>query len=149
MTSAMTNVRLRSGLLGAAMIFAVATSSSLVPTEAWAVWSASGTGADASAAATMPVGATPTATPSASSVLVSWSPVALSEGTSVSGYTVSRYNAVTGTPAVVGVGCSGVVTTTSCTESSVPAGNWVYTDTPVQLSWTGTQSGQSAAVVVP
>lgn len=80
---------------------------------------------------------------------MSWTAAALSNGTGVAGYTVSRYDSVTGTQQVVGAGCSGVVTTTSCTESSVPAGSWVYTDTPVQLSWTGGQSGQSGTVVVP
>jgi hypothetical protein len=131
------------------MIAALAASSLLVPTEAWAVWSASGTGSAAGAAAVVPTGATPSASVSGTSVLVSWSAASLSSGTSVAGYTVSRYDATTDAQAVVGAGCSGVVTTTSCTETSVPAGNWVYTDTPVEVNWTGAASGQSSAVVVP
>ena len=131
------------------MVGVIFAGSLLVPTKVWAVWSASGAGAAASAASVMPTGAAPTAAASGSSVLVSWSPVALSNGTNVAGYVVSRYDAATGLSGSVGASCSGVVTTTSCTESSVPAGNWVYTDTPVQLSWTGGQSATSASVTVP
>jgi hypothetical protein len=136
-------------LVAGSLLCALTAASLLVPTSAWAVWSAAGSGSGEGAAATMPTGNTPTATPSGNSVLVSWSPVAVSQGTDVAGYVVSRYDAVTGNPAVVGGGCSGVVTTTSCTESSVPTGNWVYTDTPVQLSWTGGASALSAPVAVP
>jgi hypothetical protein len=139
----------RRGLIRGALVGAVVAGSLLVPADAWGVWSTSGTGSAGSAAATMPSGATPTATVSGTSVLVSWSPVALSNGTSVAGYTVSRYDVSTGSLSVVGPACSGVVTTTSCTEASVPAGNWVYTDTPVEANWTGGESGQSTAVVVP
>jgi hypothetical protein len=72
--------------------------------------------------------------------------VTLASGAVVAGYTVQRYNAINGTPASVGAGCSGTVTTTSCTELNVPAGSWVYTETPVQQSWTGTESAPSQPV---
>ncbi len=67
----------------------------------------------------------------------------------MAGYIVNRYNASTGAPATVGAGCSGVVTTTTCTEVSVAPGTWVYTDTPVQVNWTGGASPDSSAIVVP
>ena len=44
----------------------------------------------------------------------------------------------------MGSGCNGVVAATTCTEQSVPAGTWVYTETPVQLNWTGGASPDSA-----
>jgi len=75
--------------------------------------------------------------------------VSLSSGAPVAGYIINRYNALNGAAATVGAGCSGIVTTTTCTELSVPSGSWIYTDTPVQLSWMGTPSPASAAITVP
>jgi hypothetical protein len=63
----------------------------------------------------------------------------------VAGYTVKRYNAVNGALATIGGTCAGLVTTTTCSESVAP-GSWIYTDTPVQLTWTGTESAPSGAV---
>jgi len=114
-----------------------------------AAWTAQGPGSAAGAATVMPTGATPGATVLRNQITVSWAPSTLSGGTDVSGYIVNRYNAATGGTATVGAGCSGVVTTTSCTEDSVPPGTWVYTETPVQMNWTGGQSAESAPVVVP
>lgn len=86
---------------------------------------------------------------SGTSVSVRWPAVTLSNGTPVAGYVIRRFDALNGAEATVGPGCSGVVTTTICTELSVPAGTWVYTDTPVLLSWTGGQSSATAPIVVP
>jgi hypothetical protein len=116
---------------------------------ATAAWSTTGSGNAAGAAAVMPTGTAPTGTASSTSVTISWSAAQLSSGTAVAGYTINRYNAATGASATVGAGCSGVVTTTTCTESSVPAGTWVYTDTPVEMSWTGGASPDSATITVP
>jgi hypothetical protein len=142
-------VRHRRGIFGGALVGALVAGSLLVPSDAWAVWSASASGSGASAAAVMPTGATPSGSVGGTSVLVTWSAVALSNGTAVAGYVVNRYDATTDTKEVVGPGCSGVVATTSCTETSVPAGSWVYTDTPVEANWTGGESAKSATVTVP
>lgn len=107
---------------------------------ALAAWSASGGGGADALAEVMPRGATPTASVSGSAVALSWPAVTMSDGSGVQGYIVNRYNAVTGQQATVGSGCSGVLTTTSCTELGVPSGSWNYTDTPVQFSWSGAQS---------
>jgi hypothetical protein len=96
----------------------------------------------------MPTGNTPAGRVGGSSVQISWSAATFGNGDAVGGYVVERYNATTGAVATVGAGCSGVVTTTSCTEQSVPPGTWVYTDTPVQDSWTGGASSSSAPLVV-
>jgi hypothetical protein len=126
----------------------VATVALAVPSVAWATWSSSGSGAASGAAATMPTGAAPGATAGTSSVALSWTAVTLSDGAPVTGYVITRYNQ-SGTSYTVNANCSGVVTTTSCTELSVPAGTWTYTDTPVVANWTGGESQRSAAVIVP
>jgi hypothetical protein len=69
-------------------------------------------------------------------------------GASVGGYVIRRFNSVTDVQAAIGSACSGVVTTTTCTETSVPPGTWFYTDTPVQVNWTGGTSLASPIVSV-
>ncbi len=125
----------------AALVFAPTT-------QAFGAWSIPGSGAGAGAAATMPTGGEPSGSSSGTSVALSWPVARLSSGTAVSGYVISRFNEQTGAPASVGAGCSGIVTTTSCTELSVPAGTWTYTVQPVQANWSGGVSPESAAVTV-
>ncbi len=115
---------------------------------ATAAWSAVGTGGSAAAASVMPTGSAPSGSAVGSSVTVSWTPVTLTDGASVAGYVITRYNKVTGTPGTVGSACTGIVTTTTCTENSVPPGTWIYIDTPVVINWTGGESPGSAPVVV-
>ena len=114
----------------------------------WAAWSISGAGAGAAASFTMPTGLTPSGSVSSDFVSLSWSAATFPDGTPVAGYLVSRINASTGSPGTVGGSCAGVVAATSCVDSPVPVGNWVYTVTPVQLSWTGGQSPGSNVVTV-
>lgn len=97
----------------------------------------------------MPTGVAPTGSATGSSVTLRWPAVTLSNGAPVAGYVISRINALNGSAATVGAGCAGVLTTTTCTELTVPSGAWIYTDTPVELSWTGGASPASAAIVVP
>jgi hypothetical protein len=132
----------------AAALAALTLSSSLAAT-ALAAWSTSGSGAASGAATTMPAGHAPTATASGTSVTVSWPTATFANGAGVAGYVIHRYDAVNGAAATVGAGCSGTVTTTSCVEQSVPAGNWIYTDVPVQGGWTGAESSPSNSVTVP
>jgi hypothetical protein len=134
--------------LGSLLVVAGLAATLAPASAASAAWSAGGSGHAGSAAATMPTGVAPTATALASQVTVGWPTASFSNGSAVGGYVVNRYNAVSGARATVGAGCNGIITTTSCTEASVPAGTWVYTDTPVQSSWTGGESQSSAAVTV-
>ena len=113
-----------------------------------AAWSAPSTGSAGGGATTMPGGQAPSGGASGSSVTIGWPAATFPSGAAVSGYLVSRFNAATGSPATVGAGCSGIVTGTGCTEQSVAAGTWVYTDTPVQLGWTGTPSAGSPPISV-
>jgi hypothetical protein len=114
-----------------------------------AAWSSAGGGTAAGSATVMPTGTAPSGGAAGDAVTISWAAADMSNGTAVQGYVIHRYNASTGAMAVVGPSCSGVVTSTTCTESSVPPGQWVYTDTPVQDSWTGGQSPQSSPITVP
>jgi hypothetical protein len=116
--------------------------------SALAAWTSAGSGAAAGAATTMPAGNTPAASGSSSNVTVSWSPAAFPNGAAVGGYIIHRYDAATGASQVVGAGCGSTVTTTSCTEQNVPDGSWVYTDRPVQQSWTGRESADSNTITV-
>ena len=139
------------GRAGFIVALVAATAASIVATSsvALAAWNAQGSGSAGAAAATMPTGAAPTGSATGSSVSIRWPAVSLSSGAPVAGYIINRYNALNGAAATVGAGCSGIVTTTTCTELSVPSGSWIYTDTPVQLSWMGTPSPASAAITVP
>jgi hypothetical protein len=142
--------RIRTWSRVAAVAGVVALVSQLIqPLPASAQWSAHASGAAAGGATTMPAGAKPSAGVLNGNVLVSWTAATMGNSVAVSGYIVRRYNAVNGTQATVGAGCAGVITATSCTEQSVPSGSWVYTDTPVQMNWTGAASAVSGTVSIP
>lgn len=115
---------------------------------ALATWSAGGSGTAAGAATVMPTGNAPSVSVAGSNVTVRWSAATLPGGVDVAGYIVQRFNAATGQLATIGPSCAGVVTSTTCTETGVPAGSWVYTDTPVQANWSGSQSPDSPPVTI-
>lgn len=111
-----------------------------------AAWSTGGGGGGAGGAYTMPAGSAPVGTVRSTTVGITWTAAHLPGGPAVAGYIIRRYDAG-GNAAAVGGTCAGVVASTSCTEVVGP-GTWTYTDTPVQLSWTGEASPPSAAVTV-
>lgn len=115
---------------------------------AFGAWSAGATGSGAAAARTMPAGNTPSGTAAPGSVTVTWTASTFAGGAAVPGYVVRRFNSVTQAEATVLPACAGIVSGTSCIESSVPIGSWKYTVTPAAGTWRGTQSAQSAAVLV-
>ncbi|MDQ3933785.1 MAG: hypothetical protein M3340_04045 [Actinomycetota bacterium] len=78
---------------------------------------------------------------------VSWTASTLPGGGAVDGYEVRRYS-TGGVLQSIGSGCSGTIASTSCTETSVPAGTWRYAIAVRQSSWTGSQSSQSSSVTV-
>jgi hypothetical protein len=117
--------------------------------SATAAWQAGASGAAASAARTMPAGAVPNQpTAAGANVTVTWSASAFAGGGNVPAYVVRRFNALTSTEGTVLTACSGLVAGTTCTENNVPTGSWKYTVTPAAGNWRGTQSGQSASVLV-
>jgi len=116
-----------------------------------AFWTpAASNGPAASAAATVAAGATPTGTVSPGrAVTVAWAASTLSDGQPVDGYLVRRYDAVSGTAAAVGLGCTGTIVATSCVEAAVPPGTWRYTVTPlIGVNWRGAESPRSGIVTV-
>jgi hypothetical protein len=132
-------------LVAMPLLFALATG------MAWAYWSAgSGPGGNgASAATSVNQGATPTASSTGSSVTVSWAASTLSNGNAVTGYSVKRYDVGTLTSQTMLSACTGMVAATTCVESGVPVGNWVYSVTPVfATNWIGAESLKSSSVTV-
>jgi hypothetical protein len=113
-----------------------------------AAWLVTGPGQAGGASTVMPTGAAPGGTVSGTTVTLSWAAAPLGNGATVAGYLVTRINGVTGGVGAVGGSCAGIVVTPSCTDTSVPAGPWVYTETPVQLSWTGGTSPASPTITV-
>jgi hypothetical protein len=117
-----------------------------ITSTAAAAWVANSTGNGYSKGLTMPTGATPTVSTSTNNVTVSWAASTIG-GAAVSGYTIKRYDS-SNTLQTIGAACSGLITTTSCTETSVPAGHWKYTVTPKRGNWVGGESAYSLSVHV-
>ena len=133
---------------GIAVVAAIALFS-LAGSGVWAYWSAgSGAGGNGVAAATtVGAGAMPTAVSAGTTVNLTWAPSTLANGSAVTGYIVKRYNATTLVAQTILASCAGTITGTSCTETSVPAGSWRYSITPVVgTNWTGAESPLSAVV---
>jgi hypothetical protein len=125
------------------IVLAVTAVSFVVVGIAGATWQVTSTGNGYSKALSMPSGNTPTVSVSGVNVTVSWTGNTIG-GAAVDGYTIKRYN-TSNVLQSIGSACTGLVTSTSCTESSVPAGRWKYTATPNKgTNWVGTESGYSA-----
>ena len=73
----------------------------------------------------------------------------MANGDPVTGYSVTRYDAATLTAQTIGSGCTGTLASTTCTETRVPAGDWVYAVTPrFATNWRGAESARSSTVQV-
>jgi hypothetical protein len=139
-------------LFGAAVGFGVVGAG-----VAFGYWLTSDSSNPAQAAAdTLPTGATPAAPTTApssnsNSVVVAFTQASTTTGHTAipaSDYSLRRYPAAGGTGVNTAASCSGTGTIT-CTESSVPDGKWMYTDTPTYgTNWVGVESAKSAAVTV-
>jgi len=131
--------------------FVVSMAFSLVFGVAWSSWTTGSVpgGSGAAAAATVEAGKRPVAVATGESVAVSWVASQMSNGDPVAGYIVTRYDVATLTPRSTIASCSGTIDTTSCTETAVPSGQWVYTVTPVLgTNWRGAESPRSDPVDV-
>ena len=64
--------------------------------EAFAAWTATAGGSAGAAATTMPTGTTPSGSPGAGSVSISWAAVTMPDGSAVTGYVIHRYDAQRG-----------------------------------------------------
>jgi hypothetical protein len=119
-----------------------------IPSVAAATWTSAGNGRAYAKADVAPTGARPTVTVTGRNAAVAWTVAKFTDGTSVQGYRVQRYDATTGTVATVGSGCAGLVTALTCTETAVDPGAWRYTVTPIHHNWSGTESPQSLSATV-
>ncbi|MFC7486166.1 hypothetical protein ACOCJ7_13030 [Knoellia sp. CPCC 206453] len=118
---------------------------------AWAFWTTSATPGSSGASQTASLNQvpTPSAVATGRAVRVTWAESTVSNGASVDGYLVRRYDAATLSPQIVGSGCAGTLFLASCVESGVPAGTWVYSVTPVlATNWRGLESVKSSPVTV-
>jgi hypothetical protein len=116
---------------------------------AWGYWSIGSIpgGNGQAQAATVAQGNTPTTTVAGDDVTVSWAASTLTNGQAVDGYRVKRYSEGPHVSQTVLSACTGTLTATSCVESNVPAGDWVYTVTPVfATNWQGAESQSSNPV---
>ncbi len=124
------------------LVLAVALAFFVAVGVAGAAWIATGTGSGYSKGLTMPTGNTPSVSVSGVDVTVSWTANTIG-GAAVSGYNVERYN-TSDVLQSIGSACTGLVASTSCIESSAPAGRWKYKVKPVKDNWLGTLSAFSA-----
>jgi hypothetical protein len=112
-----------------------------------AFWQTLGSNAGAARADSIPAVAAPGASVSSGSASVTWKQGTTAEGRPVAGYTVARYSsAAGGTKVAAGGACAGTLTALTCNETSLPAGTWYYTVTPVLGAWAGIESGRSGGV---
>ena len=133
----------------AACALLLAAAALALPGRVQAAWSLTKTGNGAVGSKTMPAAnGAPAGTVSSHDVTVTWSAAQFAGGGNVPGYVVKRYDAVTNAQQTVLSACNGIVAATSCVEHSVPTGTWKYTVTPAAGKWRGTESAQSAIVVV-
>lgn len=117
-----------------------------VPSAA-AGYGALATGDGVSQAGNIPVPSAPVAVAVGTTVTVSWTSITLSGGQPVDGYVVERLDTL-GTAVAVLPACNVLITSTTCTESAVPAGTWQYRVRGVRGSWSGASSAPSAPITV-
>ena len=118
---------------------------------AWAYWDTAASVPTYAVADTVGIGGQPTAIANSGSINLSWAASTTVGGRAVTGYLVTRYASPTGgtaTAAAQGTCAANPVTATSCTETSIPAGTWYYTVTPVLGSWHGAESPRGNGVSV-
>jgi len=133
----------------AACLMLIGAAALALPGHGDAAWSVAHAGSGATGSKTMPAAnGAPSGSASSHDVTVSWSASQFAGGGNVPGYVVRRYDAVTNALQATLAACSGIVGATSCVEHAVPTGTWKYTVTPAAGSWRGTESAQSATVIV-
>lgn len=124
---------------------------------AQASWRAGGTGSASAKAQSLAAPAAPSVSKSGRNVTVSWSQVSIGGSyvgsLSGGGYLVTRYPKGSTSGVTPGSACnaliSGAAATLSCTESSVPTGQWVYTVRPALGQWRGPNSPAGPVVSIP
>ena len=148
-TEAPTGSRTRRRRTAVRRTLAFGLACTLVTGLAWGYWSIGSVpgGNGQAQAATVGQGNTPTTTVVGNTMTVYWTASTLTNGQAVDGYKVKRYSEATHVSQTILSACTGTVTALSCVESNVPAGDWVYTVTPVfATNWLGAESQDSDPV---
>jgi hypothetical protein len=116
--------------------------------SAYGAWTKNGAGVGFIRATAVGSGNAPALSKVGNSVKLTWAASSLTNGTTVSGYVVRRYNAVTGAEATVGSNCASITAALTCTETSVGRGSWQYTITPSRANWRGPESAKSSTIIL-
>ncbi len=114
----------------------------------WAFWTVTGRGTSSAATATIspPSSVTAAAANGATSVTVTWA--APSAGVAPTGYRVERTSIASGvTVPACGSSPSSLLSTTSCTDVSVPDGTYRFTVVAVRSGWTATSTPSDPVTV--
>ena len=115
-----------------------------------AYWSSSGTGSGTASTATLnpPTALSAANIPGSGTVSLAWTG---SSGLAPEGYYVTRTRLGDGVtaPACDSSPTGPLITSTTCDDTSVPAGTYNYTATAVYRSWAATGTASSAVVVTP
>lgn len=137
-------------------VLLVAIALFMLPAQAAFSWTVPGSGEANSFAAVLSTNLGPSASVSAGTATVSWSPVTFSgSSTTATGYTVNRVwrdstdgpnGQKDGDKESAGGSCAGIVTALTCTTSHGTGQTWAYTITPLFSGWTGIESPESALV---
>lgn len=131
---------------GRRIVMLIAAAAFLLPAgTAEASWNSDGFGRSYTAARSLGTPAAPAVALSGRQVTVNW--IAPSAGAPPTGYVIKRYDN-SNNQGSIGSACSGTVTGTSCTETSVPTGTWTYTVTTARGNWRGAESPRSNSVTV-
>jgi hypothetical protein len=104
--------------------------------SAWAYWTTQGSGSANASVGTLSAPGNVTATAGASSVSVGWTGSTISNGTPAQGYYVTRTDTSNSqTAPACGSSASSLITSTSCSDTSVPNGTYTYSVTAVYRTW--------------
>jgi hypothetical protein len=108
---------------------------------AWAYFTSHGTGTASASVGSINPPSNVTGQQTGADIKITWSAATLSSGGSVQGYRVMRSDNTTicGSPTLV--------TSPSCTDTSVPNGTYTYTVTVVYHSWTASATSGSIAIL--
>ena len=139
----MKNRRLSSNRARLTLVGALGLAALFLAVGVYAFWSSAGTGSAAASTATLGAPSITSATPGAGTVALTWS-AATPPGAGAVTYSVSRDGGdaggtcpTAGSPAAV----------TSCTDSGLAAGTYVYTVTARWWSWTAASTTSTVTVV--
>ncbi|WP_374969163.1 Ig-like domain repeat protein [Terrabacter sp. BE26] len=119
-----------------------------VSSSAWAFWTGTGSGTGGATTGTLvaPSGVSATSSAGSSAAVVSWT--APTGAVAPAGYRVDRVDTATGTAAAAcGTSATSLLTSTTCTDASVPDGTYRYVVSSVRSGWTAA-SAPSATVTV-